>query len=528
MKTTFFIITIIVSLFSPVYASKNITEKDVKQALNELDMELSRSRTYVAARQSRIDSISALVDNIPAGSADQLPLLMELGNAYHGYLSDSAKVIYERGEQVARMNNVRDYEIRFMLKKLVNMTLTGFGPEAAQTFQTISTENMPDSLKVDVFSAGRQLYDYQASFYSSLSESSKEWQAKSIDMLRKLLEILPDSSEEHALRESEFLWATGHSSEAKIMLDEYLPKASDHPVLEAIAANIMAQIHKSHDNNNGQLYYLAKSAAADIRNATRETVSLHELGAAMFENGDLDRAHKYLNAELSDAVECNASMRMLQASGALPVIAEAHRSQEARARLWTSMIIVIMGILLFCLMMTSLRLRAEMRRMKELQEGLATANRIKEMYISQFLNLCTNYMDKLNQFCKIAERKISTGKADELYKLITSGRFAEEQSEEFYDTFDRAFLHIYPDFVNEVNQLLRPEEKIELEEGELLNTDLRILAFMRLGVDDSTRIAQVLNYSVHTIYAYRNRLRNRALNRDSLENDVMKIGHLGI
>ena len=82
--------------------------------------------------------------------------------------------------------------------------------------------------------------------------------------------------------------------------------------------------------------------------------------------------------------------------------------------------------------------------------------------------------------------------------------------------------------MNEVNQLLRPEEKIELEEGELLNTDLRILAFMRLGVDDSTRIAQVLNYSVHTIYAYRNRLRNRALNRDSLENDVMKIGHLGI
>ncbi|MCM1332174.1 MAG: DUF6377 domain-containing protein [Bacteroides sp.] len=528
MKITVFIIIAIISLFGTANASKAITDKDVKQALNELDIELSRRRSYVSARQAKIDSISTIVNSLPAKSPDMLPLLMELGDAYHGYLSDSAKVAYERGEQVAKLNNARDFEIRFLLKKLVNMTLTGFGPEAAQTFQSILTENLPDTLKVDIFSAGRQLYDYQASFYSSLSESSKEWNAKSIDMLRRLLEILPDNSEEHILRESEFLWVTGHSSEAKTMLDEYLQKPSLTPTLEAIAANIMAQIHKSHDNINGQLYYLAKSATADIQNATRETVSLHELGAAMFENGDLERAHQYLNAALSDAVECNASMRMLQASGALPVIAEAHRAQEARTRLWTSIVIVIMGILLFGLMMTSMKLRSEMKRMKLLQEGLASANRMKEMYISQFLNLCTTYMEKLHQFCKIAERKISTGNADELYKLITSGSFAEEQSEEFYDTFDRAFLHIYPDFVDDVNQLLRPDEKIELAEGELLNTDLRILAFMRLGVEDSTRIAQVLNYSVHTIYAYRNRLRNRALNRDSLENDVMKIGELRI
>jgi len=72
--------------------------------------------------------------------------------------------------------------------------------------------------------------------------------------------------------------------------------------------------------------------------------------------------------------------------------------------------------------------------------------------------------------------------------------------------------------------LLKPDERIELRDGELLNTDLRILAFMRLGVDESTRIAQVLNYSVNTIYSYRNRLKNRAVNRENFENDIMKIG----
>ncbi len=132
-------------------------------------------------------------------------------------------------------------------------------------------------------------------------------------------------------------------------------------------------------------------------------------------------------------------------------------------------------------------------------------------------------MDKLNQFCKITVRKIAAGQADELFRMAKSGKFVEEQSNEFYDIFDNAFLHIYPTFIEEVNSLLRPEERIELREGEKMNTDLRILAFMRLGIEDSSRIAQVLNYSLNTIYAYRNRLKARALNRERFEEDVMKI-----
>lgn len=132
-------------------------------------------------------------------------------------------------------------------------------------------------------------------------------------------------------------------------------------------------------------------------------------------------------------------------------------------------------------------------------------------------------MDKLNQFCKIATRKLAAGQADELYRMTKSGKFAEEQSHEFYEVFDNAFLHIYPDFVAQVNALLRPEARIELPPGEMLNTDLRILAFMRLGIEESARIAQILNYSLNTIYAYRNRLKARAIDRENFEADIMKI-----
>ena len=145
--------------------------------------------------------------------------------------------------------------------------------------------------------------------------------------------------------------------------------------------------------------------------------------------------------------------------------------------------------------------------------------------MSRFLTLSSIYMDKLKQFSKLVNRKISAGQVDELVKLTKSGKFVEEQSREFYALFDEAFLHIYPNFVTDVNTLLRPDEQIAPAEGELLSSDLRILAFMRLGIDDATRVAQILNYSVNTIYAYRNKLRNRAINRDTFEADIQKIGN---
>lgn len=123
----------------------------------------------------------------------------------------------------------------------------------------------------------------------------------------------------------------------------------------------------------------------------------------------------------------------------------------------------------------------------------------------------------------MVNRKITTGKVDDLLKITKQGKYIEEQSKEFYDVFDDAFLHIYPNFVKEVNQLFRPEEQIVLKDGEKLNTDLRIIAFMRLGIEESSRIAQMLNYSVYTIYTYRNKLKNRAISRDTFESDIMCI-----
>ena len=215
-------------------------------------------------------------------------------------------------------------------------------------------------------------------------------------------------------------------------------------------------------------------------------------------------------------------MRIVQTSASLPLIQKAH---SAQIESWRNLMYFVIGciiIILIILVITLLVLRKQMRKQSMLKAKIQGANQVKEIYISQFFRLCAMYIDKLNQFCKIANRKISLGQVDDLYKITKSGKLVEEQSEEFYKLFDDAFLHIYPTFIEDVNALLK--EKIVLKEGELLNNDFRILAFMRLGLEDTNQVALILNYSVNTIYAYRNKLRNRAYDRDNFEKNIMSIG----
>jgi hypothetical protein len=120
-------------------------------------------------------------------------------------------------------------------------------------------------------------------------------------------------------------------------------------------------------------------------------------------------------------------------------------------------------------------------------------------------------------------RKIAAGKANDVTRMLNQGKFLEAQNAEFYEIFDDALLNMYPNFVEEVNKLMQPEFRIELKEGERMNTDLRLLALMRLGVDDSAKIARILNYSLNTVYTYRNKLKSHALNRDTFEADLLRI-----
>lgn len=485
------------------------------QAFDRLDHELDRRTDYLERRQTRIDSLTRKLGHAPRNTA----LILELAEAFTGFDNDSALVYLTRG--IDNSNGVE--RLRFIWLRSSLLPLAGFFRRAEDDYASIPVDSVPLHMLPSYYDSGRQLYSYLGAFFEAYPEAKAEYTAQAVDYQKRLLEVLPHDSPEFKFNLGEYYYLTGSDVRAKVLLQEILDTSDGGDRYAARAAHHLSSIARNAGDKDSYAYYLALSAIADLRTATREVASLQELGSEVHSSGDVTRAHRYLSVAVENAVECGAPLRMIESSKALPIIERAHNAHIRTWRRNTYWIMACMAFLSLVLAATLFLLRLEMKRMSALQEKLKAANYAKEVYISRFLQLCSIYMDKLNQFCKISARKIAAGQTDELYRMVKSGKFVEDQSNEFYQVFDSAFLHIYPDFVRKVNALLLPDAQIELKEGEKMNTDLRILAFMRLGIEESARIAQVLNYSLNTIYAYRNRLKARAINRDTFEADVMKI-----
>ena len=145
--------------------------------------------------------------------------------------------------------------------------------------------------------------------------------------------------------------------------------------------------------------------------------------------------------------------------------------------------------------------------------------------MGHFMRLCSMYIDKIDNFRKRVNKMVKNHEYDDLYQLTRSQEFRDKELEDLYVSFDSAFLHLFPNFINDFNALLRPEEHIVVEEKDRLNTSIRIFALIRLGIDDSSKIAEFLHYSVNTIYNYRARIKNGALgDREQFEQRVREIG----
>lgn len=492
-----------------------ISEDDMNRALATLDDSLAHSAKFIRERQAQIDRMT---DSLRT-RRDDAGLLIRIVDRYNAFNNDSALHYISD----ALNNKSISDKTPFRLRNAMLLPLTGFLETAQKIYDSIPAESIPADMLPFYYDSGRQMYSYMASATSRDRTVHDLMNARALERQERLLELLPRDGMEYKFNLAEHYFLKGEYGKAKALLEDVMDNVPVHSNLHARAAHHLSTIANMEKKQEAYTYYLAQSALSDVCAATREVAALQELGEHLYNTGDVSRSYTYLSHALANAVECGASIRMVESSRSLPIIAEAKSEQIAAKQRMIIIVLCIVLLLLLGLVALILVLRREMRRQVALQEGLRQANRAKEVYISQFLNLCSIYMDKLNQFCKIANRKIAAGKVDDLYRLTKSGKFVEEQSHEFYAVFDNAFIHLYPNFVARVNALLRPDAQIELKDGELLNTDLRILAFMRLGIEESSRIAQVLNYSLNTIYAYRNRTKARAIDRETFEEDIMKI-----
>lgn len=504
-------------------SGKAISDKEVKEILSRLDDELDSRDRYILERHHRIDSLKGVERLAGADDSLRLSALLGIADNYYAFNTDSAVWFYNRGLRQARRVGDSEAALRFALRVARTIPLQLFFEQSLKIIDSVRALRVPDALQADFADAERQMHFFTANFFTqfpAVFDSITSLQREAQD---RLLTLLPEDSGEYKLNLAESYFGRGNLSGAHVIADELIAETPESSPLYARASHLLADIARAREETNDRIYYLALSAIADTRCATLEVSSLQELGKTLYERGDVERSYEYLSVALSNAVDCHATLRVLQTSFTLPLIESTHREQIRNSRIRIYAVIVVLACLLIFLAVSVRIIKNRNTQLHTLTRQLTEASKTKDLYITQFLNLCSIYMDKLNQFSKTVYSKLSAGKVDDLLKLTKSGKLVEEQSKEFFEVFDDAFLHLYPTFVSDVNALLDPDKQIVLESNEKLNTDLRILALMRLGVDDSSRIAQMLNYSVNTIYTYRNKFKGRAVNRSTFESDVMAI-----
>ena len=298
-------------------------------------------------------------------------------------------------------------------------------------------------------------------------------------------------------------------------------------------------------------YWLAQSALADIKNAVMDQASLWSLAEKLSREGDLERAHRYVEFSWHCTNRFSTHVRSWLVSPVLTMINDSYKQRLASAnkRLTIGMVVVsLLTLLLLALYIYVHRKRRQLAVARnELKQSndelsalnaqlsalntqlenrtleLADASRVKEEYIGKFLSLCSQYIDKLDLFRQKVNRKMKAKQLDELYHISQNEDMKTEELAELMQHFDATFLHLFPHFVEEFNALLQPEHRLVKPDNRTLPTDLRIFALIRLGIDDSSRIAEFLHYSPNTIYNYRARVKGKALQRDGFEERVRQL-----
>jgi len=544
MKKLLFIIGYFI-LSMPLFANN-----DIDSLLKVLDSSVDNYQVFSNQKEEQLNKLKDLLKY--ANNDDQrYKICGQLYDNYKSYKSDSALTYAQKKLQIAEKMNNRWNLTDAKLNLASIMGTSGMYKESMDILETINIQDNPD-LKAYYFHVYRTVYGFMADY--TVSTREKERYNKLVSNFRdSLLVVNPPNSETHIMVKTDQLIANKKSDEAIKILLTYYPAIKNDKHTRAIIAYCISVTYQKQQNRENEKKWLIISAINDIQSATKDYISLRSLAFLLYKEGDIDRAYKYIKRSLEDALFCNARLRTYEISQMLPIIDQAyqHQSQARQRQLVISLISI--SLLSVFLLIAVLSVYRQMRKLsvarkdlsqankllndlnKELSETnkllkhsnetLSEANLIKEEYIGRYMDQCSAYIDKLDDYRRLLNKTATAGKIDDLIQTIKSKQFIEDELKEFYTNFDSTFLQLFPTFVEEFSALLVDNEEIQLKSGELLNTELRIFALIRLGISDSVKISHFLRYSLSTIYNYRTKLRNKsAVPRDEFESYVMKIG----
>ncbi|WP_316838692.1 DUF6377 domain-containing protein [Pedobacter gandavensis] len=542
LKHVFLLIFFTTAMISTAATAAQDSKLD--SLLRVLDDAIQHRKIYADRREAEISKLKQLLSK-----ANIYAINTKLYQEYKPYQSDSAIKYVSSNLEIARSLQDPSKIAESKLQLAALYSIAGMSMDAASLLRSLRSDQLTAELKIGYYQAYKDLYSNLAAYHNVNTNLYRKYNAAYRD---SLLQLLSPSSRNYKGVYAEKLSTAGQYKAAEKLLLELLSgvKTKNHEY--AIWSSALGNVYKKEGDTLLQQQYFALSAISDLQNAIKENTSLQALAISLYETGDLDRSYAYIKCSMEDAIFCNAPLRSIVIAKIFPIIDIAHQTKEKEQRSQLLLLLGLISVLSIGLIAAVIYVIRQMKKLEksrlELQEvnqllkrlnedlqevnqqlnesnsQLREANRIKEEYIGNFLDLCSNYINKLEDYRKSLNKKATTGNVEALLKMLKSTDMMTTELKALYKNFDDTFLHLYPDFVTAFNNLLIPEERFELKPGEL-NTELRIFALLRLGIEDSAKIAAFLRCSMSTIYNYRTKVRNKTLvPREDFEDYVKKIG----
>lgn len=528
MRITGFILLFIVA--SVVAVAQNTNDS----LLRQLNQEISRQSEYVSAKNKRIASLKATASTL--SGRRKFDVLSAVYEEYRSFIYDSAFRYASELQRLGQELSNPNLERHASLKSAFVLVSAGLFNETLVTLQTIRSSQLPDSLKYEFYYLMARTY-YDMADFSRDSFYGERYGDRANAFIDSAMTITPENSRDYLLMKGLKHLHLRDMGVARNCYEEILAR---HPVSDpefAVVASTLSFIYFYTGDTVLAKEMLIRAAIADIRSCTKETLATMKLAEMLYNEGDIANAYKYVKTASQDAEFYGARQRKVQVAAIYPVIEGKHLNQVESKRLMLvaySLVITLLAVTVIGFSIVFYKQNKKLQKARriisrandsltETNHQLQDANKIKEEYIWYYFTTTADYISRMDSLKKTLEMKLMTKKLDDLRFAVESMNIKRER-DELYHNFDRIFLKLFPDFVSIFNSLLKEEDRIVLKEGQLLNTELRIFALIRMGIHDHERIAKILDYSVTTIYTYKTRVRSKSIYPgDEFDRRIMSI-----
>lgn len=549
-----------------IYAES--VEKEIPQLLATLDSILVQTGELASQKELKIAQLKKKLSNA-ANFEEEFWINKMLYDESFVFNADSAMKYVDRNIQIATELKKKDWQDEWLINRSFMFAATGLLKEAGEVLEKVDSTSLSDGLKLSYYYQRSYLYSHLGQYMGDQKQVNNKYYNEFENANKHMLALVRP-------KDPLYWWCVASCNELSpedslfSALENVVLSSHHNTRLDAMNAYGLSNMYKRLGDKEKTMIYLIYSAMADLRVCNRDIASLQELSSLLYDAGDIDRAYAYMNYCLKAALLYPDRVRIINISTELDKIYANYQQRDIRWRnslqnylyvvTFFSIILVLALIGLYRQTKKMRKSRTELdsvnhslnqhvvelsqmhkqlalanQELQNLNELLRSANQklqesndVKEEYIGYVFSICSNYISKLDEYRKNINRKLKTGQFEEARQLTDNSSLTQNELKDFYANFDAIFLRVYPDFVADLNSLLRPEEQILLKDASELNTEVRIYALVRLGINDSVKIADFLHCSPQTVYNHRLRMRNKAIiPKDKFAEAVRLLGRGG-